>query len=318
VRIACGLLTTVVLAVGLLAAPDPGRAATIAYWRMEVDDDPSASGLSVPNEVAGGSPLVSSEALLDGSNLPLTLVPQTTAPNDFSVAAAAQGAAAGINASAAWTDTLAVTSISVEFWGRTLESTATPFRFSSGGADGIVMTDPNGLDVTWHVDVGGVPTAFTFSDLDDMDASWSHYAFVYDETNGHATFWIDGVVAGFLDGPDGSPLVIVPGTPVELGVLMDYASAGQGTLDEVRIDGTALPATALLPVPEPTTALTLGLGLAVLAAHRQRERRAARDRAAESDARTAGDGWQARALSARSSPRPSPPRPGAGRPASGA
>jgi hypothetical protein len=105
---------------GLLFAAADAGAATIAYWRMEVDNDPSATGLSVPNEVAGGSTLLSSEAVLDSSNLPTTIVPLTSDPNNFSVAAAFQGGSNGINASAAWYDELAVTSISLEFWARTL------------------------------------------------------------------------------------------------------------------------------------------------------------------------------------------------------
>ena len=212
---------------------------------------------------------MSSEAVLDGSNLPTTIVPLTSDPNDFSVAAAIQGGANGINASAPWYDALSVTSISLEFWARTLENVATPFRFTSGALDGIIITDPNSLNVTWHVDVGGTPTAYSMNDLANMDDSWHHYAFVYNETNGEATFFVDGMLTDSFDGPDSAPLVLLPGTPVELGVIMDYASAGQGTLDEVRIDGTVLTPGAFL-TPEPATGLQLVLGLAMLAARRRR------------------------------------------------
>jgi hypothetical protein len=253
----------------LLAAPAAG-AITVAYWRMEVDNHNAPQRVRIPNEVAGGSDLESTEAVLDGSNLPTTIVPLTDDPNSLSLASAFQGGTNGINASAAWYDALSVTSISVEYWARTQETVATPFQFTTGGLDGIVITNPNALSVTWHVDVGGIPTAFTMSNLDDMDANWSHYAFVYDEVTGQATFYVDGVVVGFFDGPDGSPLVIVPGTSVEIGVLMDYASAGQGTMDEVRIDGTALGPLGLLLVPEPATGLQLALGLVWLAARGRR------------------------------------------------
>lgn len=263
-----------VVSAGMLIAAGDARAATIGYWRMEVDNDASANGLSVPNEVAGGTALLSSEALLDGSNLPTTIVPLTSEPNNFSVAAAIQGGPNGINGSAAWYSALDVTSITLEYWGRTLETTATPFRFSTGGLDGIVITDPNTLNVTWNVDVAGTPTAYSLTNLDNMDANWSHYAFVYDETNGLASFYVDGVIAGSFDGPDNSPLIVVPGTSIELGVLMDYASAGQGTLDEVRIDGTVLSPTIFL-VPEPTTGLQLALGLAMLGAVGRRRSRSA-------------------------------------------
>ena len=265
------IATALALCLCALAVAPASRAATIAYWRMEVDDDPSANGLSVPNELAFGTPLVSAEAGLDGSNLPTTLVPLSSDPNVFSIAATAQGGANGINASAAWYAELAVTSISIEFWARTGESVATPFRWTTGGADGIVLTDPNSLDLTWWVDVGGTPTAFQMNNLDDMDTTWSHYAFTYSEFSGIARFYLDGVLVQSFDGPDGAPLLLVPGTPIELGVLMDFASAGQGTIDEVRIDGSTLSPGGLL-VPEPSTGALLFAGLALALATPRRER----------------------------------------------
>lgn len=269
------LAAALVLAGGAsVLVPGPAGATTIGYWRMEVDDDPSAAGLSTPNEVAFGTALVSAEATLDGANLPTGVVPLTFSTNASSLGATAQGGANGINAAAAWYPELAVTSITVEFWARTVESVATPFRMSSGGLDGIVVTDPNSLDVTWHVDVGGTPTRFSFSGVDDMDAAWSHYAFVYDEVFGVATFYVDGLVVATFDGPDGAPLVLLPGTAVEVGVLMDYASAGQGTIDELRISNAALGPSGFL-VPEPSTGALVALGTAVLAMRRgSRPRRA--------------------------------------------
>lgn len=255
--------------VAVVLAPT-SQALPIAYWRMEVDDDATPNGLSVPNELAFGTPLVSAEAALDGSNLPTTLVPLSSDPNVFSVGATAQGGTNGINAAAGWYPELAVTSISIEFWARTQESVATPFRWTTGGADGIVLTDPNSLDLTWYVDVAGTPTAFQMTNLDNMDTNWSHYAFTYSEVNGLARFYLDGVLVQSFDGPDGAPLVIVPGTPVELGVLMDFASAGQGTLDEVKIDGSVLaPAEFLLPEPSTALLTVLGLSLALVAPGRE-------------------------------------------------
>ena len=124
------------------------------------------------NELAIGTPFVSSEAQLDGVNLPLTTVPITFQSNQFSVSSFNQGGSAGINGSAAWYPELAVTSVTIEYWARTVESTATPFSWTSGGLDGIVITDPNSLDVTWHVDVGGTPTAYSLTNLANMDANW--------------------------------------------------------------------------------------------------------------------------------------------------
>jgi hypothetical protein len=243
-------------------------AATIGYWRMEVDGDPSANGLSVANELAFGTSLLSSEAALDAANLPTSLVPLSSAPNAFSVAATAQGGTNGINASAAWYPELAVASISIEFWARTQEAEATPFRWTTGGSDGIVLTDPNSLELTWWVDVGGTPTALQMANLDNMDTNWSHYAFTYSDFSGIGRFYVDGALVRTVDGPDGAPLLLLPGTPIELGVLMDYASAGQGTLDEVRIDGSMLSPGGLL-IPEPSTALLFGAGLGLALAARR-------------------------------------------------
>ena len=96
------------------------------------------------------------------------------------------------------------------------------------------------------------------------------YAFTYDEVTGTATFYVDGVAVDSFDGPDNAPLVIIADTPVELGVLMDFASAGQGTLDEVRLSDGALGPSGLL-TPEPSNGLLIGLGLIALSAHRRRE-----------------------------------------------
>jgi len=246
------------------------QAATVGYWRMEVDDDLSAAGLSVPNELAFGTPLVSSEAQLDGSNLPVSVVPITFQTNASSVSAFTQGGGNGINASAAWYPELAVTSLTLEYWARTQEGTATPISWTTGGLDGIVITDPNALDVTWHVDVGGTPTAFTFSDLTNMDTNWHHYAFSYGEADGLASFYVDGVLVASNDGPDGAPMILVAGTPVEVGVLMDYSVAGEGTMDEVKIDGTVLDPDDLLLAPEPGTAALFGLGVLLLATRARR------------------------------------------------
>jgi len=245
----------------VFAVAGSAAAATVGYWRMEVDDDLSAAGLSVPNELAFGTAFVSSEAQLDGVNLPSTTVPITFESNLFSVSSFNQGGAAGINGSAAWYPELAVTSVTIEYWARTVESIATPFSWTTGGLDGIAITDPNSLDVTWHVDVGGTPTAFSMTNLSNMDSIWHHYAFSYDEVAGVASFYVDGVLVQSFDGPDGAPLVVLAGTALEAGVLMDYASAGQGTLDELKIDGSVLGTDELLLAPEPGSAALLGLGL---------------------------------------------------------
>jgi hypothetical protein len=259
------LLAALVLAFAAMAAA-PAGAAPIAYWRMETDLDPSANGLRIANGIAGGSDLVSATAFVDLAANPNGTVPATGSTNLGSLGSTQQGGAAGINASAAWYAALDTASITLEFWARTGEAVATIFSRTSG-ANGIVIQNPNALSITYYVSNGaGGATAVTLSGLDNMDANWSHYAFTYDAATGVGLFYVDGAVVGSNDGPDNRGLVWGAPSAVQLGVLMDYASAFNGTLDEVRVDDVALAPTQFLNVlaPEPSTALLLGLGLAAL------------------------------------------------------
>jgi hypothetical protein len=71
-------------------------------------------------------------------------------------------------------------------------------------------------------------------------------------------------------GPDGAAMILVAGTPVEIGVLMDYSVAGEGAMDDVKIDGTVLDPDDRLLAPEPGTAALFGLGLLLLATRARR------------------------------------------------
>ena len=153
---------------------------------------------------------------------------------------------------------------------RTVEGSATPLRISQGGLDGITITSPNALSLTYHVDDGGRTRAYSLLKLDNMDANWSHYAFTYDHITGLATFFVAGVSVASCDGLDNAPLVILTGTSVGGGVLMDYASAGEGAIDEVKIDGTALAPGGFL-LPEPAAGRLTSVGVLALALRRRLE-----------------------------------------------
>jgi len=260
------LLSLVGVLLGLaLTLPVPAEATTIAWWRMEEDLDPDPDGLRVANEFAGGSDLVSSEAFVDLAANPNGTVPLTGTPNLGSVGATMQGSENGINATAAWYPELDVSSISLEFWARTGENVATLFSRTSGGADGLVIGNPNSLDVTYYVSDGaGGAVERSLVDVFDMDDAWRHYAFVYDETTGIGTFFVDGVAVASDDGPDGRPLVWGTAVPVQLGPRMDFAAAFNGTLDEVRIRDTS---SGPLLIPEPGASL-LVLAVALRAGRR--------------------------------------------------
>ena len=255
------------IGLGLLLAglAAPASAATIGYWRMEVDLDPSANGLRVANEVAGGSDLLSTEAFVDLAANPTGTVPNTGAINLGSVGSSLQGGANGINGTVAWTSVLDTSSLTAEFWARTGETTATLLQRSSG-ANGFTIANPNALSITYYVSNGaGGGLAVTLNTGHNMDATWRHYAFSYDQATGVGSFYVDGVVVASNDGVDARAMYWGGASPLRVGQQMDYAAAFNGTMDEVRLSDVALPATQFLgAVPEPTT-LLLGLCCAALA-----------------------------------------------------
>ena len=254
----------------LVLLAQPAWAATIGYWRMEQDLDPSADGLQVANEVAGND-LFSSSAFID-TNLPTTSVPQTGSPNAGSIGSTQQGGSAGINGTVAAYAALNVPSITIEFWGRTIETTAELFMRSSG-ANGVVIDQPSALTITFYVDDGaGGSTPLQMSDVFDMDDNWHHFAFTYDHVAGLGEFFVDAAQVAQVTGVAGRALVWDAAAPVEIGARMDYAAAFNGTLDEVRIDDNALAATELLANPEPGTGLLVAMGLCAMASHRRQTR----------------------------------------------
>jgi concanavalin A-like lectin/glucanase superfamily protein len=254
------------LCLASLAAP--ASAATIGYWRMEADLDPSANGVRVANEVAGGSDLLSNEAFIDFAANPNGTVPNTGSINLGSIGSRLQGGGNGINGTIASYSALDATSLTAEFWARTGEGQATLLQRSSG-ANGFTIANPNALSITYHVSNGaGGSVAITLNTGHNMDATWRHYAFTYDQATGVGSFYVDGAVVASSNGVDGRALYWGGASTLLVGQLMDYASAFNGTMDEVRLSNVALPSTQFLgAVAEPASALLLGLAFA--AAFRQ-------------------------------------------------
>lgn len=255
-------LRTGLLALLLTLAWAPAAsAATIAYWRMETDLDADPNGFEVANEVAFGTSLFSSEAFIDTAANPNFTVPLTGLPNAGSAGATLQGGSNGINATAAWYAELDVSSITVEFWARTVENTATLFSRSSGN-NGLIISNPNSLDIEYWVEDGvGGATQVQILNVFNMDSNWHHFAFTYDETTGNGVIWVDAVGVGWHDGPAGRALVWGNMVDVQLGDLMDYASAFNGTLDEVRIMDEVAGSSAPTLAPEPAAFALASLGL---------------------------------------------------------
>ena len=264
------------LGLGLLLAglAAPASAATIGYWRMEVDLDPSANGVRVANEIAGGSDLISNEAFIDLAANPNGTVPNTGAINLGSIGSRLQGGANGINGTIASYSALDTASLTAEFWARTGESQATLLQRSSG-ANGFTISNPNALTITYYVSNGaGGAVAVTLNTGHNMSATWHHYAFTYDQATGVGRFYVDGVLVTSNDGVDGRALFWGAASPLRVGQLMDYASAFNGTMDEVRLSNVALSPTQFLgTVAEPTSALLLGVVCVALALQTRGARR---------------------------------------------
>ena len=223
------------------------HAVTVGYWRMEVDTDATAAA-SIPNEIASGTPLISTAGLLDAA-VPVSPVPQTGAQNSFGL-----DALGDINGTAASYPALNVGSLTVEGWFRTNEGTATLFGRTSG-TTGFFLDSAN--NVTAHFFVGG--TQFNLAGTSAIDlsfGSWTHLAFTYDSASGVANIYADGNMRGSLTVPGGGALFsATDNIPLAVGTLFDGGDGGVniGSLvDEVRISDTALlPTQFLLSVPEP-------------------------------------------------------------------
>ncbi|MGJ3244420.1 MAG: LamG domain-containing protein [Opitutales bacterium] len=282
------------------AAPAFLDAAVISYWRFEQDDDPSAQGLDSPNNVAGEPAVISNTARLDDSanpgSLPNTIIPGTGAANTSSL----DGTPLDINATAAYSPTLNVSSMTVELWTRTEESTAVVLARSNNSNvrnsidDGFRIYDTQDLKVEyWTGRNKGQATRVVIDtnyrlDQDgvaDGQADWHHIAFTYDAATGEGKIYADGVVIGSHTGSADTPLYWGRTNPnqgpeVQIGVDMDgynfsKTSTDNGFIDEIRFtDGVLTDDDFLVaPVPEPSTYAAGGLLLGLMGLHLWRRKR---------------------------------------------
>lgn len=283
--------------IGLLAAAFMGSvlcapAATISWWRFEDGEDtnPSVSGMTNPNEVAGQPSMVSSNAVIvtDAPSLFAPYIPQFGIPNTGSVRSYINGAGTdGIFGSAAYSSVLDVNTITVEFWVRTTEfeagfvarTTNAAQSGETGSIDnGFRIVEPENLRVDYWVsnNSGSNTTQVTLtSGIAINDGQWHYIAFRYNATNGLGELILDGAVVASNDGTNNRRMYWGD-EDAEPGVHVGYRLDGNpnnttGTLDEIRFSDTFLNNNQLLVVPEPST-VAAGLLLVALAAWDARRR----------------------------------------------
>jgi len=220
-----------------------------------------------------GNPMTATGTALDftASNLPVTTILQTGATNTGTLPGSAglDGTVLGYGALSA------SGSITVEFWARTIEGTATLARYANNDgatSNGWDIDSPNDMQFSYRV---GGSTVVIDSNI-NLDAAWRHIAWTYDEATGIGSVYEDGTLVAFNDGADGVGLDWTGiATNLRIGDGLDTA-APNGGIDEFRISDVALMSSQFLNslvIPEPSTAVLLGMGLVGLASRRSRRRR---------------------------------------------
>ena len=266
----------------------------ISWWRFETDLDGSANGFENPNEVAGGSSLISSNAVLGTSapDLFSPVVPGPGVPNTASVRAVNTGGTSGIFGSADYSSALDVGSVTVEFWVRTTESdagfvarTTSPNAGEQGSiSNGFRIVAPNSVRVDFWTSreiefngtdfyVGSRTQTTIDTGISINDGDWHYIAFSYDENSGAARLIVDFEVTE-IDLADNRALYwggnfVGATTPdVTMGYRLDGNQNNNiGTLDEVRFTDEFEDNEDLLsPVPEPGT-LSMGVMIALFVAY---------------------------------------------------
>lgn len=247
-------------------------AAVVGYWRAETDDNAGA-GLSVANEIVGGTPLTAGAASIAGQ-VPVSPLPQTGAVNAGSI-----NGDANINASAAHYAALNTGSITVEFWARTEEgagylmarstgTTATEGGIPASLSDGFAIENFNNVQARFVTDDGGTGTQLSLvpTSAINLGSTWVHLALTYDATSGVGKLYADGVERASVAGTPGQPMKWGTNLSLFVGGGMDggglSSSAAVGLIDEIRISDVALaPSQFLNAVPEPGTVAAAGIGM---------------------------------------------------------
>ena len=274
---------TVLLILAFLWLGSFAYGTTVSWWRFEedVDGDNTNGYFENPNEVAGEPAVISNNGVL-GTSAPDLFAPVVPGPgvvNTGSVRAQTTGGSSGIFGTAAYSSTLDVESITVEFWVRTTESdagfvarTTSPNAGEQGTiGDGLRIVDPNDVRVDfWTSEVrnngryrggGRGPQQTTISSgVSINDGDWHYIAFRYDAATGEGRLVVD-YSETTVDLTDGR--VIYWGgnragdlsPEVTMGYRLDGNSGNNiGTLDEVRFtDQSEEDQDLLSPIPEPGT-----------------------------------------------------------------
>lgn len=299
------LLLSITLVLLLGGALVPTHAETISWWRFEAgeDDDPSALGFENANEISGEPAMISDNATLGTSTPDLfdEFIPGTGDTNTGSVRSVTQAGSDGIFGEAAYSSTLDVSTITVEFWIRTTESqagfvarTTDPDTGESGSiTDGFRIVEPQNVRVDfWTADTvgngdyktsgNGSPSQTTInSGVAINDGDWHYIAFRYDETTGTASLVID--YQEFTTDLDDGDVLYWGGTSVTdrtgggepvvtIGNRLDGNANNQtGTIDEIRFTDQFEEDDELLnPIPEASTIVMGGLliGFAIMSARK--------------------------------------------------
>ncbi|MEM1013398.1 MAG: LamG-like jellyroll fold domain-containing protein [Planctomycetota bacterium] len=246
------------------------QANTIGYWRMEQDDNANQLSYSVPNEVTSGNPLTGAFGDIE-AEVPFDTVPLTGAANSGALSGVDNtGFSPDISGSVSYYPALDASSITIEFFARTLENQGNFISRRDGASSGILINNPSELSVRYTTVSGLVE----LTDLFDFGADWEHFAFTYDQATGVGNVYVSGNLVGTHDGPDGEALTWPSGSALLVGQALAGGPAllRESIFDELRISDTALNTTEFLDpfvIPEPAS-LAAGAVGALLLLRRQR------------------------------------------------